>query len=86
MPYVIEHAARVREPSEFRPDTFRRKPLKTSGVTIVMGKLKGGGTSMVAQAYRFDKTKFTPSKAKAWLKKFSIQYIRFDPAKKEYAK
>jgi hypothetical protein len=51
-----------------------------------MGKLKGGGTSMVAQAYRFDKTKFTPAEAKHWLHKFGIKYIRFDLAKKEYAK
>lgn len=86
MPYVIEHAARVREPSVFREGTFRKKPLKTPGVVIVMGKLKGGGTSMVAQAYRFNKERFTPTRAKAWLKKYSIAYIRFDPAKKEYAR
>lgn len=103
MPYVIEHAARVREPEEFREDTMRRKPLIRvvvvkgkggkprkkkilTGVRIVIGKLKGGGTSMVDQAYRFDKTKFTPAQAKAWLKKEGIVYIKFEPAKKEYAK
>jgi len=106
MPYVIEHAARVREPSEYRERTFRRDPLTTTitvmvtrggkkvprkkqvpiGITLVEGKLKGGGTSMVVQAYRFDKTMWTPAQAKAWLKKEGIIFIRFDVAKKQYAK
>jgi len=98
MPYVIEHAARVREPSEFRKGTFRRKSLMKNvvkmvkkgkgwvpkiskvpnGVRIITGKLKGGGTSMLVQAYRFDKTTFTPAEAKKWLKAEGVIWIRFD--------
>ena len=80
MPYQNEHSARVRDPGDFQPDSFRRKNI-ARGVDIIMGRLKGE-TTMTAQAYRFDKTVFTVSEAKAWLKKNNIHYISFEPAQK----
>jgi len=52
---------RVRDPKDFRPDTFRRKALDgVDGVSIIVAKLKpehvpegGDPESMVIQAYRF---------------------------------
>jgi hypothetical protein len=35
---------------------------------------------MEAQAYRFDKNKFTAEEARNWLKKHDIRYISFEPA------
>ena len=80
MPYQNEHSARVRDPGDFQPDSFRRKNI-ARGVDIIMGRLKGE-TTMMTQAYRFDKTVFTAAEAKAWLKKNNIHYISFEPAQK----
>jgi hypothetical protein len=68
MPYAAEHAARVRDPGDFLPDSFRRKTL-TDGVDLISGKLASGGKNgpMVAQAYRFDASKFTAEQAQAFI-------------------
>lgn len=81
-PYPNEHAARVREPGDFKPDSFRRKNI-SDGVDIIIGKLKSGEDSMVTQAYRFDAQKFTVDEAKKWLKDHDIKYISFEPASGE---
>ncbi|MCK7511746.1 MAG: DNA adenine methylase [Desulfobacterales bacterium] len=74
---------RVRNPDEFEPDSFRRKPLEgVDGVAIIIGRLKkefvpegGNPRSMVLQAYRFvRKTEKNPDgwtmeKAKEWIDK-----------------
>jgi hypothetical protein len=78
-PYPNEHAARVREPGDFKPDSFRRKNI-ADGVDIIIGKLKAGGDSMVTQAYRFKADVFTADEARAWLKKNDIKFISFEPA------
>ena len=78
MPFPNEHSARVRQPGDFTPGSFRRKQV-SPGVSIVMGRLKGE-TTMTAQAYRFAKTKFTADQARAWLKEHKIKFIRFEPA------
>lgn len=83
-PYPNEHAARVKDPGDFDPKSFRRKTI-APGVVLIMGKPKGGG-GMTAQAYRFDRTKFTPERAKAWLKRNEVEPMSFEqatPAKKE---
>jgi ATP-dependent Clp protease protease subunit len=80
-PYPNEHAARVREPGDFKPDSFRRKNI-SSGIDIIIGKLKSGGDSMETQAYRFDAKKYTAEQAKKWLKDHKIKYISFEPASK----
>ncbi len=80
MPYPNEHAARVKSPTLFIPDSFRRKII-APGVDIVMGKLKGGDGSMVAESYRFNKEKFTAGDARKWLKDNKIAYLSFEAAK-----
>lgn len=85
MPYLNFHAARVRDPGDFKPGSFRNKTLPKSeggkgGVQMIMGRLKGK-TTMTVQAYRFPKDKYTPAEAKAWLKDNDVKFISFEPAK-----
>jgi len=81
MPYPNEHSARVRDPGNFQADSFRRKEV-APGISIVMGRLKGS-TSMTAQAYRFDRTKFTPEEARKWLEEHDVKFISFEAASNE---
>ncbi len=81
MPYPTEHSARVKDPGAFDPNSFRSKSI-TTGVRIIMGKLKGQ-SAMTAQAYRFSVSQFTAEAAKKWLKDHDISYISFEPASKE---
>jgi hypothetical protein len=83
VPYPKEHSARVRDPGDFQEGSFRRKDLG-GGVSIVLGRLKGE-TTMTAQAYRFDKDKFSAEEARAWLKKHDVEYISFEAASDEKA-
>jgi len=82
MPYTGEHSARVRDPGDFKQDTFRRKNIDT-GVDIITGKLKSGGDEMVTQTYRFKVDKFTVKEAKQWLKDNNVEYISFEPAEED---
>jgi hypothetical protein len=82
MPYPNEHAARVKEPKVFQEGSFRRKNI-VPGVDVILGKTKNGN-SMMAQAYRFDRAKFTPAEAKQWLKDHNIKVIEFAPASNEH--
>ena len=81
MPYPTEHAARIRDPGAFDPDSFRSKDLK-GGVRIILGKLKGQD-SMTVQAYRFSIDQFTSEEAKKWLEDNKVSYLKFEPAKEE---
>lgn len=76
MPFSGEHAARVKDPGAFQPNSFRRKNI-ARGVSIIMGRLKGE-SSMTAQSYRFDKDVFTPAEAKAWLKEHDVEPTSFE--------
>lgn len=78
MPYPNEHAARLRDPGDFQPDSFRRKQI-ADGITLILGRLKGE-TTMTGQAYRFKADKFTAAEAKAWLKDHDIKFISFEEA------
>jgi hypothetical protein len=78
-PYPNEHAARIKDPSEFKEDSFKNKKIE-DGIRIIIGKLKDGGETMVTQAYRFDVKKFTAEEAKIWLKDHKIKYIKFEAA------
>jgi uncharacterized protein len=76
------HAARVRDPGDFAR-ILQLKELP-NGIRIIGGPLKSDPQgSMVAQSYRFPKTKFTAASAKQWLKKHDIKYLTFEPAKGE---
>jgi hypothetical protein len=84
MPYPNEHAARVRDPGNFEPTSFRSKELKPGiGVRIIIAKLKDGNDSMIVQAYRFSIDKFTVDQAKKWLEDNKIKYISFVAATPE---
>lgn len=82
MPYPNEHAARIRDPGLFIPESFRSKDLK-DGVRIIIGKLKTGESGMITQAYRFSVDKFTPEQARQWLKDNKVAFKKFEPAKEE---
>lgn len=72
-PGEIRH--RLRDPGDFREDTFRRMAVPgASGITMILGKLKPANIpaghkpmAMVVQALRFSKEKFDMTKAKAWM-------------------
>jgi HK97 family phage prohead protease len=56
MPFQNEHACRLRDPGDFKKESFRRTKRKSDGkeYSIIMGKLKGED-SMTEQAYRYGK-------------------------------
>lgn len=83
MPMTNEHAARLRDPNDFKADSFRSKVI-TDGVRLIVGKLKDDDKgSMTGQSYRFKTSKFTASEAKKWLKDHNVKYIAFEPASDE---
>lgn len=80
-PFENFHAARVMNPELFEKESFRTKAVGTSGVSIIVGRLKGK-TTTTTQAYRFPKEKFTVAQAKAWLRENKVKSMLFEPAKK----
>lgn len=66
MPYPNEHACRLRDPNDFKPDSFRRIEREHEGkkYDAIMGKLKGQDT-MTDQAYRYPKDTWQESEAKS---------------------
>ena len=95
MPYPNEHAARIRQPNLFDPNTFRRTSggkatLPGSGtitlpktISIIWGKLKGytkPTDNPQVQALRFPKKNWTADAAKKWLTDNKVKYISFEPA------
>jgi hypothetical protein len=91
MPYPNEHAARLRSPDDFDPDSFRRtaggrifnRVDVPSSVGIIWGKLKGSSKPSdppIVQALRFPTKNWTASAAKGWLRTNKIKYILFEPA------
>jgi hypothetical protein len=69
MPFPNEHAARQSEPGQY--DKFRRSNDQGgAGVHFIYG-IKDGKSEV--QSVRFDKSKFTPEEAKAWLEKHKMK-------------
>lgn len=62
MPYPNEHACRIRPPSDFQEDSFRR--IQQKDLVIIIGRLKGKDTT-TAQAYRYPKADWTEARAKS---------------------
>ncbi len=93
MPYPNEHAARVRDPSDFDKSTYARldhknKPELPVGVSIIVAKLKQANKpsdAMVTQTYRFDRTKFSPAEVKKWLDDHEVKGYSFEPASEKEA-
>jgi hypothetical protein len=69
-PFPSEHSCRLKNPGDFKPNSFRRTTRKHEDKTyaIIMGKLKDGDDSMVEQAYRYPKDSWKPDEAKAHCK------------------
>lgn len=69
MPFPNEHAARQTEPGQY--DSFARTEPRAwpRGVSAIWG-IKGGGKSATyeLQSIRFDRTRWTPERAKKWLR------------------
>lgn len=90
-PYPNEHAARLRDPDDFDPDTFRRTQGGTiygklkvpATISIIWGKLKDSSAESdppIPQALRFPTKDWTVEEAKSWLKDNSVKAISFEPA------
>ena len=92
-PYPNEHAARLRDPALFDPDSWGR----TNGgtlygtikvpvtIAIIWGKYKTANKASdppIPQTLRFNKEKWTAEEAKAWLKENKVKYIAFEAAAK----
>lgn len=94
MPYQNEHSARIRDPEEFNPNSFRRTyggkaTLPGAGlidipetVAIIWGKLKKNEDFPIVQALRFPTRYWTSDEALEWLEKHKVKYILFEEAKK----
>jgi hypothetical protein len=81
MPYPGEHAARINDPDKY--DLIRRQKDKFGpGIDVIFGVITRGREDRPAevQAIRFDKTKFTPAEAKAWLNEHDYKPVEFEPA------
>lgn len=78
-PYPSEHAARQADPSKY--DSFRRGHPKgfPEGVDAIYG-IKGGKSEI--QSIRFDSSKYTEAKAKAWLKDNKLSSSGFEASAK----
>ena len=82
MPFPNEHAARLEDPDKY--ESFRRKNNEGGeGIDFIYGILPEGGTEL--QAIRFDKDRFTPAEAKAWLNDHDFKAILFEEATGERA-
>lgn len=77
MPYPNEHAARLTDPDQY--DSVRREnDALGKGVHALYG-VKGDTSEL--QSIRFDKTKFTVSEARQWLREHEHEPIEFEPAR-----
>lgn len=77
MPYPNEHSCRVRDPGNFKKDSFRR--IVRDHLVIIIGRLKGK-TTTTTQAYRYPKKNWTEKEAKEHCKEHKG---KFEPASKE---
>lgn len=80
MPFPHEHAARIRNPGDFQPGSFRRSNGKFGpGIDPIFGRLKSTG-KMEIQTIRFSAERFTAEQARAWLKRNGYRPIEFEEA------
>lgn len=78
-PFPNFHAARVKSPALF--ENIVQLQELPNGIRIIGGRLKSDPQgSTKPQSYRFPRTKFTVSEAKAWLSDHDIKTILFEPA------
>ena len=75
MPYPNEHAGRIKNPARFKD--FRRVK-QSDGIDFIFGITSDGKSEI--QSIRFNKTKFTETQAKNWMKENNFKPILFEPA------
>lgn len=98
MPYPNEHACRLRQPSDFKQDTFRRTNggewvLPGAGlitipetISVISGQLDNQTEGQRAvQALRFPIDNWTWADAKKWVKDHNVDYIEMEEATSEKA-
>ena len=73
---------RVKDPGLFREGSFRTKSVG-DGISIIMGKLRSGGDSMVAQSYLFDRKTWDREKAKKWIQSHVKKEWKIEDINKE---
>lgn len=79
MPYLNEHAARIKDPNTF--DKIKRQNNKFGeGIDVLWG-IKDNKISL--QAIRFNASKYNEDEAKKWLKERDYKYISFESAIKK---
>uniref|UniRef100_A0A6M3K194 Putative peptidase n=1 Tax=viral metagenome TaxID=1070528 RepID=A0A6M3K194_9ZZZZ len=76
---ITEHAARVKDPSEFIKNTLHSDKV-VDGVRKVLGKTKAGDGSDVEESYRFSTEEFTSKQAKNWMADNGIEFVSFEEA------
>ena len=97
MPFPQEHSARLRDPKDFDPKSFRRTNGGTiygrirvpATIGIIWAKLRGKSKPSdppIPQALRFPTKSWTVQKAKKWLKDNNVKYQKFEPAEKKKSK
>ena len=75
-PYPNEHAARLKDPSQY--DSFRREnDAGGTGIDFIYG-IKNGTTEI--QVIRFDKNRYSVAEAKKWLESHDFKPILFEEA------
>lgn len=90
-PFPNEHAARLRNPNDFNPDTFRRVDDGTifgskkvpASAAVIWGKLKGSdkpSDNPIPQSIRFPTKNWTAAEARKWLRDNNIKFERFEAA------
>lgn len=78
MPYPNEHSARLKTPGAYK--RFRRENDKFGkGIHAIWGVRKDNN-KVELQAIRFDKTKFSATQARKWMKDHDYSPISFEPA------
>ena len=91
MPFAKEHSARLRNPADFNPKTFRRKKGGTilgkikvpTTIAVIWGKITGKdkpADNVVAQGLRFPTANWTESEAKKWIADNGVNAILFEAA------
>jgi len=86
VPFVGEHAARQKSPSQFIEGSIRRvTDNMPSGVALLIGENENTRLQEV-QSIRFDADLWTPTKSKNWLKENEYESDSFEEAKEEVEK
>ncbi len=79
MPNTKQHSAVIRDAKAFDADSLRAKPLD-AGVSLVVGKLRGGDGMEKVQGYQFAEGQFSATQARGWLKDRGVASYMFAPA------